>query len=93
MGLTGLRYSIIWPLGIRLYQIGDSINVDSVGTFNIFLDALVGIVPEIYCRHALTLCRMVLTAATKEVTSLTLTQRVRTMVILEDAKRRINPYS
>lgn len=34
-------YSIIWPQGIRLYQNGDSINVDSVGTFNIFLDALV----------------------------------------------------
>ena len=36
-------YSIIWPQGIRLYQNGDSVNVDSVGTFNIFLDALVGL--------------------------------------------------
>ncbi|KAK1094542.1 hypothetical protein LTR48_000091 [Friedmanniomyces endolithicus] len=35
-------YSIIYPQGIRLYQNGDSINVDSVGTFNIFLDALDG---------------------------------------------------
>lgn len=35
-------YSIIYPQGIRLYQNGDSVNVDSVGTFNIFLDALVG---------------------------------------------------
>jgi tripeptidyl-peptidase-1 len=35
-------YSIIWPQQTRLYQIGDSFNVDSVGTFNIFLDALVG---------------------------------------------------
>lgn len=34
-------YSIIWPQGARLYQNGDSVNVDSVGTFNIFLDALV----------------------------------------------------
>jgi len=35
-------YSIIWPQQIRQYQLGDSINVDSVGTFNIFLDALDG---------------------------------------------------
>lgn len=35
-------YSIIWPQGVRLYQNGDGINVDSVGTFNIFLDALDG---------------------------------------------------
>ncbi|KAI0477842.1 subtilisin-like protein [Xylariaceae sp. FL0804] len=35
-------YSIVWPQGVRLYQNGDSINVDSVGTFNIFLDALDG---------------------------------------------------
>lgn len=33
-------YSIIYPQGIRLYQVGDGVNVDSVGTFNIFLDAL-----------------------------------------------------
>lgn len=33
-------YSIIWPQQIRLYQNGDSVNVDSTGTFNIFLDAL-----------------------------------------------------
>lgn len=33
-------YSIIYPQKIRLYQVGDGINVDSVGTFNIFLDAL-----------------------------------------------------
>ncbi|KAH5360136.1 hypothetical protein HBI48_104470 [Parastagonospora nodorum] len=33
-------YSIIWPQQVRLYQNGDSVNVDSVGTFNIFLDAL-----------------------------------------------------
>lgn len=35
-------YSIIWPQQTRLYQSGDSVNVDSVGTFNIFLDALDG---------------------------------------------------
>jgi tripeptidyl-peptidase I len=35
-------YSIIYPQGIRLYQNGDGVNVDSVGTFNIFLDALDG---------------------------------------------------
>ncbi|KAI0145619.1 peptidase S8/S53 domain-containing protein [Xylariaceae sp. FL1272] len=35
-------YSIIHPQSVRLYQIGDGINVDSVGTFNIFLDALDG---------------------------------------------------
>jgi tripeptidyl-peptidase-1 len=34
-------YSIIWPQQTRLYQNGDSVNVDSVGSFNIFLDALV----------------------------------------------------
>jgi len=33
-------YSIIWPQNTRQYQVGDSVNVDSVGTFNIFLDAL-----------------------------------------------------
>ncbi|GAM83779.1 hypothetical protein ANO11243_017690 [Dothideomycetidae sp. 11243] len=33
-------YSIIWPQQTRLYQNGDGVNVDSVGTFNIFLDAL-----------------------------------------------------
>lgn len=33
-------YSIIWPQQIIQYQNGDSVNVDSVGTFNIFLDAL-----------------------------------------------------
>ena len=38
-------YSIIWPQQTRLYQSGDSVNVDSVGTFNIFLDALVSCRP------------------------------------------------
>lgn len=38
-------YSIIWPQQTRQYQNGDSINVDSVGTFNIFLDALDGKFP------------------------------------------------
>lgn len=33
-------YSIIWPQQTRLYQNGDGVNVDSTGTFNIFLDAL-----------------------------------------------------
>lgn len=33
-------YSIIYPQKLRLYQVGDGVNVDSVGTFNIFLDAL-----------------------------------------------------
>jgi len=36
-------YSIIYPQNTRLYQNGDSVNVDSVGTFNIFLDALVSL--------------------------------------------------
>ena len=40
-------YSIIYPQGTRLYQVGDSVNVDSVGTFNIFLDAL----DESYCTY------------------------------------------
>lgn len=35
-----VAYSIIYPQKLRLYQVGDGINVDSVGTFNIFLDAL-----------------------------------------------------
>ncbi|KAF3764746.1 subtilisin-like protein [Cryphonectria parasitica EP155] len=33
-------YSIIYPQQLRLYQVGDGVNVDSVGTFNIWLDAL-----------------------------------------------------
>ncbi|KAJ4422716.1 hypothetical protein N0V82_002613 [Gnomoniopsis sp. IMI 355080] len=33
-------YSIIYPQKLRLYQVGDGVNVDSVGTFNIWLDAL-----------------------------------------------------
>tara|TARA_R110002003_G_scaffold235_6_gene17011 strand:+ start:19006 stop:19764 length:759 start_codon:yes stop_codon:yes gene_type:complete len=40
-------YSIIWPQQTRLYQSGDSVNVDSVGTFNIFLDALVSFFPVV----------------------------------------------
>lgn len=46
-------YSIIWPQQTRLYQNGDGVNVDSTGTFNIFLDALVRIsIPETYHRLA-----------------------------------------
>lgn len=33
-------YSIVYPQKVRLYQMGDGVNIDSVGTFNIFLDAL-----------------------------------------------------
>lgn len=33
-------YSIIYPQKLRLYQVGDGVNMDSVGTFNIWLDAL-----------------------------------------------------
>ncbi|KAI1516918.1 activation domain containing protein [Pyrenophora tritici-repentis] len=40
-------YSIIHSQSTRLCQIGDSVNVDSVGTFNIFLDALDGY----YCTY------------------------------------------
>lgn len=40
-------YSIVYPQGVRLYQVGDGVNVDSVGTFNIFLDAL----DESYCTY------------------------------------------
>ncbi|KAH9890789.1 peptidase S8/S53 domain-containing protein [Xylariomycetidae sp. FL2044] len=40
-------YSIVHPQQVRLYQVGDGINVDSVGTFNIFLDAL----DESYCTY------------------------------------------
>ncbi|KAF2232132.1 subtilisin-like protein [Viridothelium virens] len=43
-----VSYSIIWPQQLRLYQVGDGINVDSVGTFNIFLDAL----DESFCTYA-----------------------------------------
>ncbi|KAH8889041.1 subtilisin-like protein [Thozetella sp. PMI_491] len=32
--------SLVYPQGTRQYQIGDGINIDSAGTFNIFLDAL-----------------------------------------------------
>ncbi|KAI1295167.1 peptidase S8/S53 domain-containing protein [Xylaria venustula] len=40
-------YSIIHPQEVRYYQVGDGVNVDSVGTFNIFLDAL----DESYCTY------------------------------------------
>lgn len=40
-------YSIVYPQKVRLYQVGDGVNVDSVGTFNIFLDAL----DESYCTY------------------------------------------
>lgn len=40
-------YSIIYPQKLRLYQVGDGINMDSVGTFNIWLDAL----DESYCTY------------------------------------------
>ncbi|KAI0451280.1 peptidase S8/S53 domain-containing protein [Xylaria acuta] len=40
-------YSIVHPQQVRYYQVGDGINVDSVGTFNIFLDAL----DESYCTY------------------------------------------
>jgi tripeptidyl-peptidase-1 len=36
-------YSIIWPKQIRLYQVGGWVNMDSVGTFNTFLDALMSL--------------------------------------------------
>lgn len=35
-------YSIIWPQQVRLYQVGESASMDSTGSFNVFLDALVG---------------------------------------------------
>ncbi|KAK3935714.1 subtilisin-like protein [Diplogelasinospora grovesii] len=37
-----ISYAIIYPQNTRLYQNGDGVNIDSVGTFNIFLDALDG---------------------------------------------------
>lgn len=40
-------YAIIYPQKLRLYQVGDGINMDSVGTFNIWLDAL----DESYCTY------------------------------------------
>lgn len=40
-------YSIVYPQKVRLYQMGDGVNIDSVGTFNIFLDAL----DESYCTY------------------------------------------
>lgn len=40
-------YAIVYPQKLRLYQVGDGVNVDSVGTFNIFLDAL----DESYCTY------------------------------------------
>jgi tripeptidyl-peptidase-1 len=61
-------YSIIWPQQTRLYQSGDSVNVDSVGTFNIFLDALVGYIPPSNFSTTNDL-RMALTAPTKAVTN------------------------
>jgi tripeptidyl-peptidase-1 len=40
-------YSIIYPQKLRLFQVGDGINMDGVGTFNIFLDAL----DDSYCTY------------------------------------------
>ncbi|KAI1437880.1 peptidase S8/S53 domain-containing protein [Xylaria sp. CBS 124048] len=40
-------YSIVHPQQVRYYQVGDGVNMDSVGTFNIFLDAL----DESYCTY------------------------------------------
>ena len=34
-------YSIVYPQGVRLYQVGDT-NIDSTGTFNTLIDALDG---------------------------------------------------
>ncbi|KAI2627126.1 peptidase S8/S53 domain-containing protein [Xylaria nigripes] len=42
-----VAYALIYPQQVRYYQLGDGINVDSVGTFNIFLDAL----DESYCTY------------------------------------------
>jgi tripeptidyl-peptidase-1 len=70
-------YSIIWPQQTRLYQSGDSVNVDSVGTFNIFLDALVSqsVLPH---SHPFTKsARMAHIALTKEEISHMLIQHIR----------------
>ena len=40
-------YSVVYPQEIRLYQVCDGVNCDSVGTFNVFLDAL----DESYCTY------------------------------------------
>jgi tripeptidyl-peptidase-1 len=69
-------YSIIWPQQTRLYQSGDSVNVDSVGTFNIFLDALVSqsVLPH---SHSFTKsARMAHIALTKEEISHMLIQHI-----------------
>lgn len=42
-----IAYGIIYPQNTRLYQVGDGVNMDSSGTFNIFLDALDGT----YCTY------------------------------------------
>lgn len=40
-------YSIVYPQEVRLYQVCDGVNCDSVGTFDIFLDAL----DESFCTY------------------------------------------
>lgn len=67
-------YSIIWPQQTRLYQNGDSVNVDSVGTFNIFLDALVSEESFEFRYQMADILRTPHTAHTKEETNHTLTQ-------------------
>jgi tripeptidyl-peptidase-1 len=62
-------YSIIWPQQTRLYQSGDSVNVDSVGTFNIFLDALVSFCPAVLLVTPPNVFRMAHTAHTKAETN------------------------
>lgn len=45
-------YSIIWPQQVRLYSVGESASMEMTGSFNVFLDALVG--PASSPRWALT---------------------------------------
>lgn len=83
-------YSIIWPQQTRLYQVGDGVNVDSVGTFNIFLDALVGPPPlqRLGLLHqSLTCPRMRRTARTKAETSPTSTQLTPTLTTADTRAR------
>jgi tripeptidyl-peptidase-1 len=69
-------YSIIWPQQTRLYQNGDSVNVDSVGTFNIFLDALVSQNILQYFMSISNTARMVHTALTRVGTNHMSTQHI-----------------
>jgi tripeptidyl-peptidase-1 len=73
---SALDFQTAYSQQTRLYQSGDSVNVDSVGTFNIFLDALVSPNIHPYLLFISNSVRMVLIVLTKVETSHMSIQRI-----------------